>query len=98
MKDNRLDKMIIIGDPAHLNQKPKQQHPVSAEAKRIEYLADSDIIKLYGDAQVRQGTQNITGEFIQYNRRTSLINANGNKNKKDRVNITITPQKESTSP
>jgi len=96
LKDNALNEMIIKGRPARLNQQPKDQDPVTATANRIEYLATVDIIKLYGNALVQQGQQNINGEFIQYNRRTSQINANGNKDKKDRVNITIIPKREST--
>lgn len=96
LKNNALNKMIIKGQPAHLNQLQKDQLPVTATANRIEYLPNTDIIKLYGNALVQQGQQNINGEFIQYNRRTSQINANGNKDKKDRVNITIMPKREST--
>ena len=76
-KNNQLDKVLILGTPVHLKQRPQDQQPIVATANRIEYLATTKIIHLYGNALVTQGNQQFSGEHIQYNSQTAQVTAQG---------------------
>ena len=77
-KDGAIDKVIIDGKPTRLTQQSQgQQQAITATANRIEYLAKSEILHLYGNVLVTQGNQQFSGEHIQYNSRTSRVSAQG---------------------
>lgn len=114
-KEGAIDKVIIDGEPTRLTQQSQGKQPaITATANRIEYIASTEILHLYGNVQVTQGNQHFSGEHIQYNNRTSQITAQGinsmiinqqtrpdgssTTNGQDRVKAIITPKRESTSP
>lgn len=75
-KDGAITKVLIQGNPSKLKQQPQgQQHPITATANRIEYLAKTEIVHLYGNALVAQGAQRFSGEHIQYNSQTAQVTA-----------------------
>jgi lipopolysaccharide export system protein LptA len=96
-----LEKVEIKGNPSQLHQQPEgQQHPVIASAQRIEYSANEEILELFGNVLVKQGSQRFSGEHIKYNTRSAQVTAHGgsklspeNDEQQGRVKATITPGK-----
>lgn len=83
-KNGAIEKVLIHGKPTQLEQYPPgQQHPITATANRIEYLAKQEIIHLYGNALVSQGAQRFSGEHIQYNSQTAQVTAQSKNNLAD---------------
>ena len=79
---------------------------MTADAERMEYHADQDLILLLGNARYGEGKDKITAPRIVYDSREgrakagALVDAGdsqapptGEPNKSDRVRITITPKK-----
>ncbi|MEJ2141318.1 MAG: hypothetical protein P8Y24_03005 [Gammaproteobacteria bacterium] len=65
-------------------------------------FADTEMVHLYGDAQLQQGTQLFSGEHIQYNSRSQQVIANGgpkatNSNGQGRVKAVIMPKSKNQS-
>lgn len=101
-KNGNLDTVVIKGKPIKMNQQTTGKQPISARANKMEYSADSEIVHLYGNAQLQQGTQQFRGEHIQYDSRRQQVIASGseqtvNSNGQGRVKAVIMP-KTNTNP
>jgi lipopolysaccharide export system protein LptA len=62
-----LTKLVSVGDPATFRQLPdgKDQYE-TADAKRLEWYADLDLVVMLGDARYGQGRDLITADRIVY--------------------------------
>lgn len=96
-KNGSIDKVIIKGKPIKMNQQSTGKQPISARANKMEYIADTEMVHLYGNALLKQGAQQFRGEHIQYNSRSQQVVANGaqqtvNSNGQGRVKAVIMPK------
>jgi lipopolysaccharide export system protein LptA len=98
LEKKQLRQIIIIGNPATLKQKPAEDQPeINSRAGRMEYDLHKDMLLLTDNAQVEQGQNRFSGDYIRYNTRTSVVRARQDADKKTRVNITIVPEKEAVN-
>lgn len=108
-KDGDFTKMITTGSPSRFRQLPDGQEDVDAnyqraQASRMEYYKEKDLIVLLGDAVYGQGGDRVAADRIEYDSKNSRMNARtltaskkvkkaGDAPKKSRVRITIQPKK-----
>ena len=104
---NTITKAISVGKPAKFRQLGDgKKDYMTADAERMEYHADQDLILLLGNARYGEGKDKITAPRIVYDSRQgrakagALVDAGdsqapptGEPNNSDRVRITITPKK-----
>ena len=91
LADNEVDKIILTGKPATLQQKQGDtvQH---AEAGNIEFSASNENVILLGNARVWQtGGEEFRSERIVFNLNDNTVNAGGTTTR-DRVHITLQPK------
>ena len=103
-ESNAITKLVSEGKPAHFRQLPDDGDVYqTADARRMEYYADKDLIVMLGDARYGEGDDRITAERIVYDSRNGRMTADarageyasgGEGGEKSRVNITITPKKQ----
>ena len=92
--DGELNKLIIKGKPAHLQQLPDDsQDPIFSKANLMEYYASSDQLFLIKNAEVKQGVNHFSGEHIEYDTRNSKVSAKSKGKQSGRVQAIIVPQK-----
>lgn len=86
--------MIALGQPVQYRQQlDDNQGEVQAFAKRMEYDTATEELVLIGAGRLLQGTDQLTGERILYNRAQTRFRAGG----AGRVKITITPETPKTA-
>lgn len=91
--DGLLNKLIIIGTPAKLQQIPDNStEVVYSRARRMEYFANTDRLILMKDAEVWQGGNHFSGEHIEYDTRNSRVSANSEGKESGRVRAVIVPK------
>lgn len=101
---NKITKAISVGKPAKFQQRPDgKENYMKADADRMEYHADEDVILLLGNARYGEGKDKITAPRIVYDSRRGRIKAGtqpgesesgaGTSDGSGRVRITITPKK-----
>lgn len=79
LEDGEVRQIIVIGQPAKLQQKPDDREMVYSEARRMEYDTQSGELLLIDDAQVKQGANRFSGARIHYDTRNSIVAANSEK-------------------
>lgn len=104
---NTITKAVSVGKPAKFRQlSDGSEDYMTADAERMEYHADQDLILLLGNARYGEGKDKITAPRIVYDSRRGRVkagaspdgsqssqSATGESDKPDRVRITITPKK-----
>ena len=104
---NTITKAVSVGTPASFRQLPDgKEDYMTADAERMEYYADRDVILLLGNARFGEGKDKITAPRIVYDSRQGRVkagvnpdawqssgSATGESDKPGRVRITITPKK-----
>lgn len=104
---NTITKAVSVGTPAKFRQLlDGKKDYMTADAERMEYHADQDLILLLGNARYGEGQDKIIAPRILYDSRRGLAKAGANldaadisdsakdeSDKSDRVRITITPKK-----
>ena len=103
-ESNAITKLVSEGKPAHFRQLPDDGDEYqTADARRMEYYADEDLIVMLGNARYGEGNNRVTAERIVYDSRNGRMTADarpgryteeGGDGGKSRVNITITPKKQ----
>ena len=95
-KDGKLSHLIAIGNPVTYHQKnqPKEAD-INGEAKRVEYYALSKRIVLLNNAKLTQGKNSFSGNKIEYNAISEVVTASQSESGKERVRVTIQPEKRS---
>jgi len=85
----------IEGRPAAFEQaRPDLPEPVRGRANVMEYDLAGQLIKMSGNAWLKEGKNEILGEVIAYNIREQRVLATSNESGSQRVQITITPDKD----
>ncbi len=104
---NTITKAVSVGTPAKFRQLPDgKEDYMNADADRMEYHADKDVILLLGNAHYGEGKDEISAPRIVYDSRQGRVNAGpiadggqtsgsatGDSEQSGRVRITITPKK-----
>lgn len=101
-----ITKLVSQGEPAHFRQLPDgKQDFETADANRMEYYTQQDLIFMKGNARYGQGSDSIRAEEIVYDTLRSRMRAQSGRvgeptastsegsEEKPRVHITITPKK-----
>lgn len=84
-------KLISEGTPAHMQQQPDGQEGLqTADANRLEYYAEKNLIVLLGDAVYGMGTDRISADRIEYDSLNGRMKAAGKQHQ--RVKIQIMPK------
>ncbi len=75
--NDKLQRAIISGKPASVTQTPANETAITAHALQMEYFADSELLRLSGNAVVQQGEKRFSGAVIEYNSREKTVQADG---------------------
>lgn len=104
-KDNKTDKIVILGKPAKLKQTPEGgDKDMHGSGQRADYFPETGILILYDKAVTWEGPDINTSEHvvhsdrIEYDTRNSLYKAGNATTGSKRVQVTILPKEEETSP
>ena len=95
-KDGKLSQIIAEGKPVtyHQANKPKAAD-INVESERVDYYASEQKIILSNNARLSQGRNVFSGNRIEYNAATEVVTASQSKSGKERVRVTIQPEKKS---
>ncbi len=92
--DGELDKLIILGQPAKLQQLPDNSEDlVHSRARRMEYFVNRNRLLLLRDAEVWQGANRFSGDHIEYDTLNSRVSARANGEDGGRIRAVIIPGK-----
>lgn len=87
----RTARIVLNGQPAHLQQRMDDGNLMRAHAATIDYQVNGETITLNGDAHVQQpGQGTFNGAQLVYNPSTGAIKGNGGK--QGRVHLTLDPR------
>ena len=87
-----LTKLVAEGEPARFQQRPDPEEETQhAKATLIEYDAAQEQMVLQGNAHYWQGTDCLRGNRIVYHSDRDVVEAQGDKEGKERVRITLLP-------
>jgi len=93
------DHVLAVGDPVTFQQQREgEQELARGRAQRAEYDLDSDIIKLYDDAELTQGQDTLKNDRITYDKSKEVMWAGASQEGKQRVRITLQPDSSRTAP
>ncbi len=85
----------IEGSPATFElQRPDNDQPTSAEARKVIYNFDEGVVEFSGDASISEGGNQISSTYLVYNIGEQRINASSGGNGDPKVRITYTPGSE----
>lgn len=89
---NEVQRVILVGKPAHLEEIGNDGDLVTSNADKIDYDADTSVAVLDGNVSVvRQGRSEFHGEHMVYNTETGEMES-GNLNGSAPVHIVIQPK------
>jgi len=84
---HNIETVHAEGKPARFERQPDhRKDKIYAQALRMEYHLQKDMIHLYDNAQVHQGKDTFTGDKIRWDIQKELITADG------KVSVTIQPK------
>ena len=99
-QDDEFIKLVSVGSPARMRQLPDgEDQYLTADAKRLEYLAEEDRILLIGDAVYGRGEDRVMAQRIEYDSRRGKMLAGANAaagatpTEPGRVRIQIKPKR-----
>lgn len=99
--NNEISRVIATGNRAVYQQIPEpDKEMVIAKGLTIEYMLDTEKLHITENASLRQGDgTTLTGKQIDYDMKTSVVKAQGNKSttNPDRIHMTIPPKSERSS-
>ena len=93
-KNGGVTNIKALGSPAHYEQKPNKQEPLThAYGNKLDYDTTAEILVITGKAKVTQGGDVFTGDRIVYNMKKSTIEAfSDDKSSNERVIMVIQPK------
>jgi lipopolysaccharide export system protein LptA len=90
-ENGSFQRMEAVGKPATLRYKPAvDKAELHGSSQRVEYDASQQTIVLITNAKVTQGSDEFTGDRIEYNLEKDLVKARGSA--EQRIQITIQPK------
>lgn len=90
--EGNVQEGTLIGAPVIFRQAPEGEPPVTGLAQRIEYDAINRIVVLTGDAWVRQGSDEFSGETIRYDLDDGKVVATSSESAPERVKLIFRPR------
>jgi len=91
--DKEVTKVIANGDDnqqAYYKQdRPNQERFIEAQANRIVYLVNEEMVRLEGSAYLLQGYDKFTGGFLEYDIKNDRVIAKNSEDGKERVKFKI---------
>ena len=97
-KEGTLQKLLAWGQPVHLSQQlDGDRGETRAVANRMEYIAASDRLFLYGEAHLWQEGNEFSGDVIEYHLADEKVVARGDESQSGRVHIVIEPAKDGSA-
>ena len=84
-----VQRIVLEGSPVRIRQENDRGEVVDAQAARVTYAPDDEIMLLAGGARVAQARGDLQAETIRYNLDTGSIDSGGDGN---RVQMTIQPK------
>jgi lipopolysaccharide export system protein LptA len=103
--DNVVEKITVLGKPARYNHVTEDGETITAESEQMVYKAVDNELVLTINAKLEQPDHKVSSQKIIYDTEKRIIVA-GDKNKqnttdtginKNRVNITLTPKKQTST-
>ncbi len=99
-KDGKTNTVTVTGKPATYRQRPdNKRQDVTAEAHKLQFYPQRNLIKLERSAKIKQEDSLFTGNIIEYDNKNDSIRAQGNigstdtgTESRDRVRMTIQPE------
>lgn len=87
---NKVTKIIATGEPARYQQKPtKKEGLVVAQANTLEYNIRAETLRLIDAAMLQQEGTSLSGSFINYDVKKSVVKAGGSADENQRVHMVI---------
>lgn len=94
---NQVERVVLTGKPAHMEEVGDDGDRVTSNADRIEYNADSGVAVLDGNVSVvREGRSEFRGAHMVYNTQTGAMES-GNLDGSAPVHIVIQPKPKAAS-
>ncbi len=84
---NRLQRAVILGNPARM--KNEGERVAEGSALRIEYEAETALVRLLGGAELETGELRLRGESITFDLRAETFNVAPGEGEGERVELTI---------
>lgn len=86
----RIDRVVIVGKPAHIEQLQDDGTMMKADADTIDYRLNADTIELTGHVTlVQQGRGEFHGPHMTYNTTTGVMQSGGSGG---RIHMTLQPK------
>lgn len=87
-----LQKVVAEGDPAHFKQRPDDKdEDIRARASTMEYYTEPERLVMIDGAQLQQEGDEFSGNRIEYNMATEVVNASMAESGQERVEVIIQP-------
>lgn len=89
--------MVFTGNKAKFRQKPNEgDEDITGEALIGEYYPKKNLLILINQATVWQGNTTYSSDYIQYDIKTSLVNAGEKTSDSKRVHVIVKPKAATT--
>ena len=99
--NNELERITVTGKPAHYNHVTEKGESIQAESERMVYSASENKLVMTINAKLVQPGNKVSSQKIVYDTKNKIVIAGdkgdsswGDPDTKQRVNITLTPKKE----
>ncbi len=99
-KDNTVERITVIGKPAHYNHVTEKGENIQAESEHMIYTASQNKLVMTINAQLKQPDHKVNSQRIVYDTEKKIViagdknGATSDSNLNQRVNIILTPNKE----
>lgn len=98
-QEDGSDQVLATGAPVTFQQQREgEQDLAKGRALRVEYDMNSDIVKLYDQAQLTQGKDKLINDRITYDKKREVMWAGASQQGKQRVRITLQPSSGDSEP
>lgn len=92
--DKKAQRIEAVGKPVRFSQAlDNQPNELQAQALRAEYVINGDELQLLDSAEVRQGADSFRSDRITYDRKSGLIRGGTSAKGKERVQVTVSPNR-----
>lgn len=88
--DGEVTRVVLVGDPARLQQENDDGVLMKAQANNIHYDTSSETVMLTGAVRIDQGRDVFRGERVRYDTRNGRVTGDGGEG--GRIHLTIQPK------
>lgn len=97
-RDGQMYRFEAFGNPAHYQQKLEKDGDLSAKAKSMEYVTDTEKLILKDSVHVVKGENVFTGNVVEYSTKDEIVSARKAESGGERVQVIIQPRKQADEP